>query len=344
MEYLPSYVDGLYLAHHGIKGQKWGVRRYQNLDGSLTALGRIHYGVGKRYSRYSKIEKQDLSMTAKLNNVKLYRHDSISLANANQSDLYDKSTGLLRKEGPSSIEDDIMKVNPQLGNGPGGKTRRQYSVNCTLCSSSYVMRRKGYDVCAKPMTNPNGATIEDISKWFPDAEKRFANSVCDNGYSNVNTWELQEKDLVKINNKSMDHMFKNSRDYEKRCKEQGERIISECESCGPNAYGIIGFRLAGQCGHAIAFENDANSKTRLIDTQVANMKHCKPTHEFVVENEMKYADPYFGATIFRCDNATPDYNKLKKTVVSNPTLVNIERKNGDTVELKMYQDRSKDMK
>lgn len=28
------------LAHHGILGQKWGVRRYQNKDGSLTAKGK----------------------------------------------------------------------------------------------------------------------------------------------------------------------------------------------------------------------------------------------------------------------------------------------------------------
>lgn len=36
--------DGtLYLEHHGIKGQRWGVRRFQNADGTLTDKGRKHY-------------------------------------------------------------------------------------------------------------------------------------------------------------------------------------------------------------------------------------------------------------------------------------------------------------
>ena len=33
-----------FLSHHGIKGQKWGVRRFQNEDGSLTSAGKAHYG------------------------------------------------------------------------------------------------------------------------------------------------------------------------------------------------------------------------------------------------------------------------------------------------------------
>ena len=31
------------LSHHGILGQKWGVRRYQNKDGSLTSAGKSRY-------------------------------------------------------------------------------------------------------------------------------------------------------------------------------------------------------------------------------------------------------------------------------------------------------------
>lgn len=38
--------SGQELTHWGISGMKWGRRRWQNQDGSLTEEGRIHYGVG----------------------------------------------------------------------------------------------------------------------------------------------------------------------------------------------------------------------------------------------------------------------------------------------------------
>ena len=45
-----------YLAHFGIPHQKWGVRRFQNPDGSLTPEGRKRYGVGE-----AKFKKSDVS-------------------------------------------------------------------------------------------------------------------------------------------------------------------------------------------------------------------------------------------------------------------------------------------
>ena len=35
--------ETLYLVHHGIQGQRWGIRRYQNFDGSYTAAGLERY-------------------------------------------------------------------------------------------------------------------------------------------------------------------------------------------------------------------------------------------------------------------------------------------------------------
>lgn len=33
------------LMHYGVKGQKWGIRRYQNKDGSYTAAGKKRYSI-----------------------------------------------------------------------------------------------------------------------------------------------------------------------------------------------------------------------------------------------------------------------------------------------------------
>ena len=33
----------LYIYHHGVKGQKWGIRRFQNRNGSLTSEGKRRY-------------------------------------------------------------------------------------------------------------------------------------------------------------------------------------------------------------------------------------------------------------------------------------------------------------
>lgn len=56
-----------YLCHHGIKGQRWGERRFQNLDGTLTNQGKSRYRRGKEYDteRY-KIQQEEWEKSQKI--------------------------------------------------------------------------------------------------------------------------------------------------------------------------------------------------------------------------------------------------------------------------------------
>lgn len=53
-----------FIAHHGILGMKWGIRRYQNADGSLTTEGRNRYGyaeerLSKKFDKALAKEKKE---------------------------------------------------------------------------------------------------------------------------------------------------------------------------------------------------------------------------------------------------------------------------------------------
>ena len=65
--YRIKYSDELY--HYGVKGQKWGIRRYQNPNGTLTEEGKIRYGVdpktGKLSDEGKKLLKQDIDDQSK---------------------------------------------------------------------------------------------------------------------------------------------------------------------------------------------------------------------------------------------------------------------------------------
>ena len=72
MKYESQYYGVVFLgdsiSHHGIRGQKWGVRRFQNEDGSYTAAGKRRRGIGsdkraKLNDKYSRLWNDYINRT-----------------------------------------------------------------------------------------------------------------------------------------------------------------------------------------------------------------------------------------------------------------------------------------
>lgn len=105
------------LAHHGIRGMRWGVRRYQNKDGSLTSAGRKK--MAKLDKEYSKLTGQkrttespntrlskmtDDEIRARINRINLER-DYLDLIN-NQDSINKQSKG---KSFIKTVRSDVIK-------------------------------------------------------------------------------------------------------------------------------------------------------------------------------------------------------------------------------------------
>lgn len=107
------------LFHSGRKGMHWGVRLYQNKDGSLTPLGRIHY----RKERKKQI-KQELKDAAKaekreLKEAKKKKNTAQSLANMSDDEL---RAAIARKQ----LEAQYMSYMPKKEKSRGRKFAEKF--------------------------------------------------------------------------------------------------------------------------------------------------------------------------------------------------------------------------
>lgn len=95
-----------YLIHYGVKGQQWGKRQYQNLDGSLTTLGRSHYG----YGNSNNMNTADIAAQQTAKNIQKYGLGGPKVSGGGGSGSVTPKIGTSGTKGLMTMEE-IRKIN-----------------------------------------------------------------------------------------------------------------------------------------------------------------------------------------------------------------------------------------
>ena len=179
-----------YLAHHGIKGQRHGIRRFQNYDGSLTAAGKLRYSVGNGGKSISKkidpksaakLKKRQIKEAAKLERLKAKE----AVKNEKYKEkLEKKKSHMSNKEYVKTLSDEESRAinnrdiaeNTWLKNHPEKKTVGKYIANDLL--------KPAFEKAMKEQVNSY------VSKYVNYSTKKIVDSI-------LNSPDFKEKSKKK---------------------------------------------------------------------------------------------------------------------------------------------------
>lgn len=139
------YYSELY--HHGILGMHWGIRRFQNKDGSLTGAGRKRYDIGsKRDSSKDKILSDQEVIN--VGNSAIYDYGFKGYVNT-VKEAY-QQTGDANYSYKKGENSDYYKV------------LNDYGTNCPNCALAVELKKRGINVKPKATGGMSSSQIHEV--------------------------------------------------------------------------------------------------------------------------------------------------------------------------------------
>lgn len=281
------------LYHHGIKGQKWGVKNGPPYPlSSKISTGKAlkkspsskkgqtanknksqKYGMIDPLIAYALLTVGGYAVTglvlggAALADKIAYKNGKKKISKLREKEAIDPKTGLHLKNEQMTEKEDLKATNPERKNL---KNQEGAGNNCTFCTTAYDLRRRGFDVHAG--TTIKGYTNAEIASWYKKG--KFT--------------KIEQTPETLTSRSAAQDFIKQS-------------IIN---SSGEGSRGNITVRWDGTfSGHSMIYEVH-DGKLILMDGQI-NAVYKNPD---IILSRVNPSSVNF----MRTDNLTPDYEKLKK--------------------------------
>lgn len=169
------YTERDYLMHFGILGQRWGIRRFRNADGSLTAAGKKRYANVMKESDVrnpsEKVSKMLATATEQLNQYKFWSDENTKKATADidkVSLIKDKNKKIAKQR------ECLMKAgtDPGYHEAYSNKILNAYKTNDKLYEEHKQLQNDGINALSTMFAVARGK--DERRKAFDDMEKRNA--------------------------------------------------------------------------------------------------------------------------------------------------------------------------